>query len=153
MALVTALLADPSVRVLYRPHPRTGMFSPAHSEADAAIRRMLASPRHRVDTGSYGWQWNFADACITDISAVAYDWLATGKPLAITQPGPGAYVPPSPLLDGLELVPAAEAGQVLSRLDAGDAPVALADYYFGDTADRASTARFQAAIESAYALA
>jgi len=153
VALVTALLAEPSVRVLYRPHPRTGMFSPAHSDADAAIRRMLTGPRHLVDTGSYGWQWGFADACITDISAVAYDWLATGKPLAITAPGPGAYVPPSPLLDGLGLMPAAEAGQVLSRLDADASPLALTEYYFGDTADRASTARFQAAIESAYAVA
>jgi len=153
VSLVTGLLADPSVRVLYRPHPRTGMSSAAHGAADATIRRMLTGPRHLVDTGGYGWQWAFADACVTDISAVAYDWLATGKPLAITQPGPQAYVPASPLLDGLGLLPAADAGQVLSRLDSDHPPAALAHHYFGETADRASTARFQAGIESAYALA
>ena len=35
VAMVTALLAEPSVRVIYRPHPRTGMMSTAHAEADA----------------------------------------------------------------------------------------------------------------------
>ena len=58
-----------------------------------------AGDRHLVDSGGYGWQWDFADACITDVSAVAYDWLATGKPLLITEPAPSAYRPPSQLLD------------------------------------------------------
>ena len=141
------------MRVLYRPHPRTGTMSAAHAEADGRIRRLLSGGRHLVDTGGYGWQWSFADACVTDVSAVAYDWLATGKPLAVTQPGPRAYLPPSALLDGLGMLPAADAGEVVDRLTVDQAPTGLAEYYFGDTADRASTARFQAGIESAYAMA
>ena len=113
--------------------------------------------RHLVDEGEYGWQWAFADACLTDISAVAYDWLATGKPLVITDPAePRATRPPSPLLERLPLLPAAVAGQGLAWLrDRGmgrpasaDAPAVseLARLYFGDTADRGSTRRFRAAL-------
>lgn len=157
VALVESLLADPDVRLLYRPHPRTGMASPVHRAADRRIRELVraAGDRHLVDTGPYGWQWAFADACVTDVSAVAYDWLATGKPLVLTEPGPAAFRPSSPLLDRLPLLPAERAGDVLEvlrarGLDGGEpdpAMAGLARYYFGDTADRASTARFLAAVE------
>ncbi|HEU4547628.1 MAG TPA: CDP-glycerol glycerophosphotransferase family protein, partial [Microlunatus sp.] len=85
-AIIAALRADPRVRIIYRPHPRIGRASAAHGAADASIRAALRGDgdRHLVDTGPYGWQWRFADHCITDVSAVAYDWLATGKPLVIT---------------------------------------------------------------------
>jgi CDP-Glycerol:Poly(glycerophosphate) glycerophosphotransferase len=165
VAIVKALLADPSIRVIYRPHPRTGQVSPSFAAADRRIRGMLAGggDRHLVDHGDYGWQWAFADACITDISSVAYDWLATGKPLVITEPvAESAYRPPSALLDALPLLPAAEAREVrvvLQRMgvDGGRAPrdprlIELAGYYFGETAGRASSRRFAAAIEQAYAL-
>ena len=77
-----------------------------HRAADKAIRALLAKggDRHLIDREGYGWQWDFADACITDISAVAYDWLATGKPLVITEPAPGAYRPRSALLDSVALL-------------------------------------------------
>ena len=88
--------------------PASGGPRPAHGAADARIRAALAADgdRHLVDTGPYGWQWRFADHCITDLSAVAYDWLATGRPLVITEPAAGAYRPPSRLLDALPLLPA-----------------------------------------------
>ncbi|WP_375425602.1 CDP-glycerol glycerophosphotransferase family protein [uncultured Friedmanniella sp.] len=154
VALVEALLADASVRVVYRPHPRTGTASPAHAAADRRIRELLRADRdrHLVDEGPYGWQWAFADACITDVSAVAYDWLGTGKPLAVTQPAQEAYRPVSPLLERLPLLAAADASDVLARLAVSDPGLAeLSRHYFGETADRASTARFTAAIEQAYA--
>ncbi len=157
VALVEALLADDGVRVLYRPHPRTGTASAAHAAADRRVRELLGrgGDDHLVDTGPYGWQWTFADACVTDVSAVAYDWLATGKPLVVTEPDRTAFRPPSPLVDRLRLLAAGDAGQVLDRLDDQD-PSTLSEltrYYFGETAGRASTARFLAAIESCYALA
>ena len=162
VALVAGLLADPDVRVLYRPHPRTGMASPLHRAADRQVRDLLraAGDRHLVDEGPYGWQWAFADACVTDVSAVAYDWLATGKPLVLAEPSASAHRPASPLLDRLPLLPADRAGQVLGVLrerglgGTGTDPgvATLARYYFGETADRASTARFLAAVEECYAL-
>jgi hypothetical protein len=159
VAIIEALLADPSIRVIYRPHARTGYVSRLHREADRAVRSLLAKAgdRHFVDRESYGWQWDFADACITDISAVAYDWLATGKPLVITEPAPGAYRPPSPLLDAVQLLGASEAGEVVARIRAlqGD-PAAMEQlrgltyHYFGDVSAQQSTKRFEDAIERAY---
>lgn len=165
LGIVEALLSDPLIRVIYRPHPRTGLMSPAHAAADRKIRSLLAQDgaRHVIDDGSYGWQWKFADACVTDISAVAYDWLATGKPLVITAPvAVKAYRPRSALLERLPQLRAEDAGRVVSWLHALglglDQPakdgrlVELARYYFGETADQASSRRFAAAIEQAYAL-
>jgi hypothetical protein len=159
VAIIEALLADPSIRVIYRPHPRTSYTTREHRDADKAVRALLAraGDRHLVDRDGYGWQWDFADACITDVSAVAYDWLATGKPLVITEPAPSAYRPISPLLDTLPLLAVAEAGEVLSKIRAlqGDSAAGeqlrdLAYHYFGDVSAQQSTKRFEDAIEHAY---
>jgi len=154
--LVEALLAAGDVRVIYRPHPRTGVASGAHAAADRRIRGLLdrAGDDHLVDAGPYGWQWTFADACVTDVSAVAYDWLATGKPLVVTEPARGALRPRSALLERLPLLAARDADRVLERLAGqdGTALAALTRHYFGDTTGRASTARFSAAVEACYAL-
>lgn len=159
LAIIEALLADPSVRVIYRPHPRTGHASSTHREADKAIRQLLsrAGDRHLVDQEGYGWQWDFADVCITDISAVAYDWLATGKPLVITEPAPSAYRPPSALLDAVPLLAPAEAPEVLSKIHVLQSDSAarerlrgLTYHYFGDVSAEQSTKRFEDAIEHAY---
>jgi hypothetical protein len=159
VAIIEALVADPSIRIIYRPHSRTGYASRQHRDADRTIRSLLAKSgdRHLVDRDGYGWQWDFADACITDISAVAYDWLATGKPLVITEPGPSAYRPPSRLLDALPLLGAREAAAVVARILAFQGnPVAreqlrdLAYHYFGDVSAQQSTKRFEDAIERAY---
>lgn len=155
-AIVASLRADPRVRIIYRPHPRTGKVLAGHGEADRAIRAQLAADgdRHLVDTGSYGWQWSFADRCVTDISAVAYDWLATTKPLLITEPAQEVYRPPSRLLETLPLLPADRAGEAARLLlDTPAAPelAALAAHYFGDTRDGASTRRFEDALNQVIA--
>jgi CDP-Glycerol:Poly(glycerophosphate) glycerophosphotransferase len=159
VAIISALLADRSIRIIYRPHPRTGHTTREHRDADRAVRALLAKvgDRHLVDHDGYGWQWDFADVCITDVSAVAYDWLATGKPLVITEPAATAYRPASPLLDTLPLLGVAEAGEVLSKIRAlqGDSAArdqlrGLAYHYFGDASAQQSTKRFEDAIEHAY---
>jgi hypothetical protein len=159
VAIIEALLADQSIRVIYRPHPRTRYTMREHRDADKAVRALLArtGDRHLVDRDGYGWQWDFADACITDVSAVAYDWLATGKPLVITEPAQSAYRPISPLLDTLPLLGVAESGEVLKKIRAlqGDSAAGeqlrdLAYHYFGDVSAQQSTKRFEDAIEHAY---
>ena len=75
-----------------------------------------------------------------------------------------AYRPASRLLDELPLLPAADAGAALALLrdrglggeGAGPGGALLRDlaaYYFGDTADGASTRRFEVAVADALALA
>jgi hypothetical protein len=163
VAIVEALTVAEDIRLIYRPHPRTGQASSAHAVADRRIRSIVKATgdRHLVDEGPYGWQWAFADACVTDISAVAYDWLATGKPLIVTDPvEPRAFRPPSPLLDSLTLLPADRASRIVSVLSdvmtSSSRPSAaaltlteLGRHYFGNTTDGASTRRFEAAIEQA----
>ncbi|KHL12130.1 UNVERIFIED_CONTAM: hypothetical protein LK11_38970 [Mumia flava] len=162
VGLVGALLADPRYRVIYRPHPRTGIQSPAYAEADRAVRAMIgaAGPRHLVDEGPYGWQWAFADACITDLSSVAYDWLATTKPMLVTVPAePRVTLPDSRLLSDVDRITVDDAVRAPALLDAASRPArraalqALSAHYFGDTAPGASMDRFRALVAEARTLA
>jgi len=153
LALVEALRTSTDWRIVYRPHPRTGQASSAHAAADRMIRRRLRGDgdRHWIDTGAdYGWHWAFADACVTDVSAVALDWLATGKPLVVTEPAePGVHAARSPFLTAATRLPAGRAGSVVDALAAaaGADLTSLVRYYFGDTRRGASTRRFEAALE------
>ncbi|MGH1562429.1 CDP-glycerol glycerophosphotransferase family protein [Mumia sp. DW29H23] len=159
VALVASLVADPRYRVVYRPHPRTGVQDPAYAAADREIRAILTQhgDRHLVDTGPYGWQWAFADVCVTDLSSVAYDWLATGKPMLVTVPTePRTTLPPSRFLAEVPRLEAADAPRAAALLDRPwprEQMHALSVHYFGETADRASTARFVGALEEALRIA
>ncbi|MEV1005885.1 hypothetical protein [Streptomyces sp. NPDC049881] len=46
--VVRALLADPRVRLLYRPHPMTGSVNPKAGAADARIRALIAEANERT---------------------------------------------------------------------------------------------------------
>ncbi|HEY5231714.1 MAG TPA: CDP-glycerol glycerophosphotransferase family protein [Galbitalea sp.] len=96
-AIATAVLQDPSLRLLYRPHPWLGRVRPASAAADARIRRSIAAANRGdvVDTGEYGWALTVADCCVTDVSSVAFDARALGIPVIVTVPT-GASVPPVP---------------------------------------------------------
>jgi hypothetical protein len=93
---------------------------------------------------------------------VAYDWLATSKPLVITEPLEKSVLrPPSPLLDELPLLAVADIAEIRARLTTlglgrpeTEPDLRLAElsyYYFGATSDRQSSLRFAAAIDEAYA--
>ena len=157
--LVRSLLSAGDVRLIYRPHPRLGSTVPAYRAAHEDVLRLIreanaadAGAQHLADlTSPFGWQIDAADACITDISAVAYDWLATAKPLVVTRPAePRAELPESGLVRELALLDAADAGRAPEILDAAvrhpDAShAALVARYFGDTTPGASMERFLAA--------
>ncbi len=154
-ALVDAALADPDIRLVYRPHPLTGTSSPAFAEADAALRQRIgeAGAPHVVDDGAYGWQLNAADVAVVDISSVAYDWLATGKPMLLTVPtDPFARPTPGRLSERATRLRADGAGDVVRQirtvLGAPDPTwPELVEYHFGDTTPGASITRFLEAIE------
>lgn len=157
-AMLSALLGSPKYRVLYRPHPRTGAFAPAYFGYNEALVQLIdeantadPSAHHRVDTSNqFGWQLAAADVCVCDISAVAFDWLATGKPLLLTEPASEeADVDNNGLVGSVPHVSASEAGRIdavldeqLSSATQRDEYAHVVRRYFGDTAPGASMKRF-----------
>src|SRR5699024_10018931 len=73
--IVSSLLADDRFRVIYRPHPRTGVHEAEFETADRRIRSLIAQANeranqlHYVDDTPFGWQLEIADVMVTDISA------------------------------------------------------------------------------------
>jgi hypothetical protein len=163
VALVRALVATGRHRVVYRPHPRSGVVDPVYASANREIMAALqeanradASAQHVVDTGAdLGWQLAAADAAIVDISAMVYDRLASGKPLMITRPvNPEAEIDTGGYLSACEWLDASDAPGIVDGVDRLlDDPDTVArlqhwvEYYFGDTTPGAATARFHRAIE------
>ncbi|WP_130352463.1 CDP-glycerol glycerophosphotransferase family protein [Agromyces ramosus] len=163
VALVRGLLATGRHRLIYRPHPRSGvvdrLYGAANREIIAAIAAANAADpmaRHVYDDGpSLGWQLAAADVAIVDISAMVYDRLAAGKPLLITRPAnPEAEIDTGGYLQACEWLDASDAATMVERVDevAHDA-AALArlgvwvERYFGDTTPGVTTARFHAAVD------
>ena len=162
-ALAAAVLASAKHRLIYRPHPRSGVVDP---EYGAAHRRILAaiSAANSVDPGAQhvyddgpelGWQLAAADVAVVDISAMVYDRLAVGKPLMITRPvDERAEVDTSGYLSDCEWLDADDAADILAhveRVRADEAATARlrmwVQHYFGDTTPGVATAKFHAAIE------
>lgn len=162
VALVDALLASGRHRVIYRPHPRSGVLDAEYRAANEAIiaaiaRANAADPtaQHVFDNGpNLGWQLVAADVAITDISAMVYDRLATGKPLIVARPvSPGAEVDESGYLGACEWLTAETASDIVTAvdrvLDDDEARARLrywVERHFGDTTPGEATRRFRAAI-------
>jgi hypothetical protein len=120
-AIVAAVLADPKLRLIYRPHPWLGRVRPASAAADARIRRTitLANRGDVVDTGEYGWSLAVADRCVTDVSSVVFDARALGKPVLVTD-----SVSASSIDDQLEVLVAERQADADGRATSMDAFVA-----------------------------
>lgn len=161
--LMRALLASDRHRVIYRPHPRSGVVD---DEYGAAHRRILAAieaanaadpaAQHVYDDGpDLGWQLAAADVAIVDISAMVYDRLASGKPLLITRPADErASIDTSGYLSACEWLSVSGADDIIAeveRVSADQEAVSRlhtwVQHYFGDTTPGAATAKFHAAIE------
>lgn len=163
-ALASALLHDSRYRLVYRPHPRTGVLDPAVKQANEAIIAAIAAANradptahHLFDDGpTLGWQLADADVAITDISAMVYDRLATGLPLIVTRPAsPRAEVDLAGYLGSAEWLEATASADVIAlvervRNDEGSQSTLRywAERHFGDTTPGAATERFHAAVES-----
>ncbi|MGP5123056.1 CDP-glycerol glycerophosphotransferase family protein [Glutamicibacter ardleyensis] len=154
-SLISSLVANGGYNVIFRPHPRSGINNIQYREDLLTIKKelLLANASSSAtlvydESPQWGWQWAVADICITDISAVAYDFLATGKPLMITTPvSQQATVDDSPALlrvPSLSTTEAQNAAAIVgSRLEAQDDSYAdLVAHYFGDTQPGASMQRF-----------
>lgn len=163
-AIVNALLATDAYRVIYRPHPRSGVIDADFKRANEAIIAAIAaanvrdaSAKHVYDDGpNLGWQLSAADVAISDISAMVYDRLAVGKPLIVTRPAsPNADVDGGGYLGAAEWLEAADAPSIVAILDRvqhDEEAQSRLEYWvgrhFGDTTPGEATRRFHAAIET-----
>jgi hypothetical protein len=163
VTLVQGLVATGRHRVIYRPHPRSGVVDHEYGAANRAIITAIeaanaADPtaQHVYDDGpKLGWQLAAADVAIVDISAMVYDRLAAGKPLLITRPAnPEAQIDTSGYLQACEWLEVADATAMVARVDdvAHDAAAlerlgVWVERYFGDTTPGVTTERFHAAVD------
>lgn len=163
VALADAVLASPAHRLVYRPHPRSGVIDAEYAAANQRIIAAIAaanaadpSAHHVFDDGpQLGWQLADADVAITDISAMVYDRLAVGRPILVTRPAsPDAEVDEQGYLGAAEWLDVEDAPHVLAQVDRvqhdAAAQAALAhwsSHHFGDTSPGAATERFHAAVE------
>lgn len=161
--LVQGLLATGRHRVIYRPHPRSGVVDHEYGAANRAIIAAIeaanaADPtaQHVYDDGPrLGWQLAAADVAVVDISAMVYDRLAAGKPLLITRPAnPEAQIDTSGYLQACEWLEVSDAGAMVARVDdvAHDVEALerlgfWVERYFGDPTPGVTTARFHAAVD------
>lgn len=162
-ALVNALLATGRHRVIYRPHPRSGVVDP---EYGAAHRRILAAidaanaadhtAQHVYDDRpELGWQLVAADVAVVDISAMVYDRLAAGKPLMITRPvDQEASIDANGYLSDCEWLTVDAAPEIVAEVDrvrADEAAITRlrmwVQHYFGDTTPGVATEKFHAAVQ------
>lgn len=162
VAAMRALLGSTRHRVVYRPHPRSGVLDPAYRRANARIIAEIAAansrdPRaqHVYDDGpELGWQLAAADVAITDISAMVYDRLATGRPLVVTRPvSSEAEIDLEGYLGDTEWLTAEGASDVVATIDRALSSAESLErlqhwvkHHFGDTTPGVATARFHGAV-------
>jgi CDP-glycerol glycerophosphotransferase (TagB/SpsB family) len=162
VALVDAVLASPKHRLIYRPHPRSGVIDPEYRAANQRIISAIAAAnqrdpgaQHIFDDGpGLGWQLAAADVAITDISAMVYDRLATGRPIIVARPvSRDAEVDEEGFLGSAAWLTSERAGEVHELIDtvllddSARATLAYwAERHFGDTSPGAATRRFHEAV-------
>lgn len=157
--LIASLLAG-GYRIIYRPHPLSGTHSESYGAADRQIRAALeranaqTGSRHVVDTaGRIDTQIAESDVAIMDNSAMAFDWLVTGKPLIVTIPASETAVGAHNnflaacyrLAPGQARSAASLVASVMESDEFADQRAFWVDRHFGEVADGASTRRFIAA--------
>jgi hypothetical protein len=88
--ILSTLLADPQVQVLFKPHPGTGTDDPAFGREVERLVALVdaAGAPHEVVSGTEGLYhaFNRADVLVSDISSVITDFLASEKPYVVTDP-------------------------------------------------------------------
>jgi hypothetical protein len=147
-------------RVVYRPHPKTGVHDRAVAAANAEVVALVeaAGDPHRVSAAEPLHEaLAEADVLIADVSSVTLEFLPTGRPFFVTRPprSDGALLDAGTTTDriGYPLPPgdlphlAGRVASVLAEDPRLDERRRLVTWYFGDTTPGASTRRFLDAID------
>lgn len=149
-AMVRSLL-DAGLDVIYRPHPLTGVRVPEFGEADAELRQLLEAAGGVVSADrSVPQDFAEADLILCDVSAIANEWLSTGKPLVITTPSdPQTRDAATALLDTVPRLGEPDSGRAgaIARAELEhdarrEQRLELIEYYLGDVAPGRSLERF-----------
>jgi hypothetical protein len=167
-AMLRSLIESERYRVIYRPHPLTGVTDETIGLADIALRRLMrdaaeAHPDvgHRVDVECpIAESFAASDLMICDVSGVCIDYLPSRKPMVITTPAsPDVVAAGTRLLESVPRLRAADSGRIADvvrqQLEADpdrQRRLDLVEYYLGDTTPGVATQRFIAACEDAMAL-
>ena len=106
-----------SYRVLYRPHPLTGVTSRLYAVADRAIREAVAAAgpgNEVVDADAEPVEATMARShlLVADVSAVTTAWLPSLRPLVVTEAGVDAQSADSGLLGSVPRITADRAGSI-----------------------------------------
>ena len=156
-SLLRSLLDDGGFRVIYRPHPLTGVVSAAYAQGDAENRGLVTAAEERsgvghvVDvSGTLAAAVADSDLLISDVSGVALSWLPTGRPLLVTTPeGAQAQIALTRIDGVLPHLRAsdAHAAAAMVRDHLQDDPSAVARagliaYYMSDVTPGSATSRF-----------
>lgn len=157
--IVTSLMSA-GYRIIYRPHPLSGSKSDSYRHADRQLRWLLGRANaslpagrlpHVVDTsGRIDEQIAESDVAIVDNSAMAFDWLVTGKPIIVTVPASASAVGAhNSFLSACYRLSVADSGSAADlvrralELDTlHDQREYWIDRHFGDVSRGASTRRF-----------
>ncbi|MGO2035136.1 MAG: CDP-glycerol glycerophosphotransferase family protein [Brevibacterium sp.] len=134
-------------RVIFRAHPRTGIFRREFSSALKAVRSAVEGhPNGFIDdTNEISWQFDIADIAAIEMSSVAFDWLSTHKPLILISPSsPGAEILPDGLFDKVTAWGGHGPAPMKSVIDQASSidMAKISRRYLGDTEHGAQIARF-----------
>ena len=136
VALAKQMVEREDINFIYRPHPFLGMHSWSHARADRKIRSIMGRAQgselrqeFAVDKSDFGWHLTEVDWLITDVSAVAYDWLHTKKPalVLITNESESQHNPLGNIFPMLDLKTGQSARSSLEALSQSDEFKALCE--------------------------
>jgi hypothetical protein len=160
---ITELLKDDSLRVIYRPHPKTGTRSTSTRKADRNIRKLIetalkadSSAGHMIDTEiDCNPAMAAADVAIFDVSAMAMDASVLKRPFFVTLPiAMESTLSASPLWDVARPLKIDSNTPIMPKLRAALAEGPLAGneefvlHHFGELAVGSGVARFRTVIRS-----
>lgn len=166
LKLVASLLESGKYQITYRPHPLSGSRDKNIKSADEAIKKLIRQSNkteantHYIDQSPFGWHLQYHDLMISDISAIAYDWLSTGHPILLTKPvEKKAIVEDFPLVDKLYSIQEGELASVeklvAAQFDSGSSHQKISEelnaYYFKQPTNQSDTHLINA-IEAAISL-
>jgi CDP-glycerol glycerophosphotransferase (TagB/SpsB family) len=86
--IIEALIKIPNVEIRFKPHPFTGRESPVQREFLNRIKVLLENNKFEVVGSEHPiyYHMNWSDVLVCDVSSVLNDYLATEKPILISNP-------------------------------------------------------------------